>query len=212
MNSWPETRSTLLRLVRDPQDQAAWERFDAHYRPVIYRFARARGLQHSDADTIVSEVMARVFRAAKRWSGPDAQASEQPQRFRAWLHRVARNALLNQVTRQIARRGTGGTSHQLALADRAIVDDAMQRLWEGEHQRQLFSAAALHVQAEVDPQHWIIFWQTHVEDVSVDEAANRHSRSVGSVYAIRSRILRRLRETVTRMESLQEVSQKEAHS
>lgn len=209
MTSWPETRSTLLRLLRDPEDHAAWERFDAIYRPVIYRFARARGLQHSDADVLVSEVMTRVFRAATRWS---TGSLESPQRFRSWLYRIAQNALLNQVTRQIARVGTGGTSHQLALADRAAVDPHLQQLWEGEHQRQVFAAAALSVQSEVDAEHWTLFWQTHVEEVSIEDAARSHSRSVGSVYAIRSRVLRRLRETVQRIESLQEPSKMEAQS
>ncbi|MEL6110309.1 MAG: hypothetical protein AAFU85_30235, partial [Planctomycetota bacterium] len=119
------------------------------------------------------------------------------------LHRIAQNALLNQVTRHIARVGTGGTSHQLALADRATVDSQLQKLWDGEHQRQVFAAAALQVQSEVDAEHWALFWQTHVEEISIEDAARSHSRSVGSVYAIRSRLLRRLRETVQRIESLQ---------
>ena len=68
MNQWPNTEPTLVERLADPRDDAAWNRFDTLYRPVVYRYARTRGLQHSDAETLVAEVMSRVFRAAGRWS------------------------------------------------------------------------------------------------------------------------------------------------
>ena len=208
MNSWPETESELLRRITDPVDDAAWNRFDALYRPVVYRYARLKGLQHSDAEILVGEVMARVFRAARRWSdsspGENANDAVRPQHFRAWLRRVADNALLNLVTRQLARRGTGGTSHQLNLSNRPLPDDAAKQNWQHEHQRQLFAAAARIVQRQVDEEHLTVFWSTHVDGQAVADVAERTRRSVGSVYAIRRRIVRRLRQTVQRLESFRD--------
>ncbi len=210
MNSWPDTESTLVRRLSDPRDDVAWNRFDVLYGPIVYRYARLRGLQHSDAETLVGEVMSRVFRAARRWSDDSAaldaqsvQGAARPERFRAWLSRVAENALLNLVTRQLSRRGTGGTSHQLFLSGRVVPDQASRDAWERQHREQLFMAAASVVQRQVDADHWSVFWKTHVEGVEIDRVADETGRTIGSVYAIRSRIVRRLRQTVQRVGRLE---------
>ena len=43
-----------------------------------------------------------------------------------------------------------------------------------------------------------------VEDVSIEEAAQRLNQSIGSIYAMRSRVMRRLRDVV---QVLQEIEQ-----
>ncbi|QDV86712.1 RNA polymerase sigma factor [Planctomycetes bacterium TBK1r] len=210
MHPWPDTEPKLVRRLADSRDDAAWNRFDTLYRPVIYRYARGRGLQHSDAETLVAEVMSRVFRAASRWSSHFEQDNPaRPQRFRAWLRRIAENALLNLVTRQLSKRGTGGTSAQISLSQRARADDASRIEWNRQHQQHLFVTAAGNVQSKVDAEHWKIFWQTHVDGLSIEQAAQQSGRSIGSVYAIRSRIVRRLRDAVTRIEQLEDVGLRE---
>lgn len=220
MNSWPKTESVLLRRIANPVDDAAWNRFDALYRPVVYRYARLNGLQHSDAEILVGEVMTRVFRAAQRWSRhqgafdqamdvvegtPEAttggDSDTRPKHFRAWLRRVAHNALLNLVTRQLARCGTGGTSHLRDLSQRPLPSDDAKRQWREEHQRQLFAAAAKKVQPQCNGDQWAVFWETHVEGVPIRDVAQQTGRSVGAIYAIRSRVIAQLRQSVARLEA-----------
>ena len=45
----PLTRPSLLIRVRDPADADAWRQFLDLYGPLVYRFARKRGLQDADA-------------------------------------------------------------------------------------------------------------------------------------------------------------------
>ena len=47
MSEWPETNESLILRVKDPQDEAAWIELVAVYRPVVYRMARKRGMQHA---------------------------------------------------------------------------------------------------------------------------------------------------------------------
>ncbi|MEO1614442.1 MAG: sigma-70 family RNA polymerase sigma factor [Planctomycetota bacterium] len=204
MPTWPNTETHLVRRLADPADDAAWSRFDLLYRPVIYRYARSAGLQHSDAEALVGEVLTRVFRASVRWAntdGQEASKSERPDRFRAWLQRVSKNALLNLVTRQLKERGTGGTSHQIALSGRAVPDDVQRIRWESEHREHLFRMAAREVQPNVPEDHWNVFWQSHIEEQSIADVAEQFGQSIGSVYAIRSRVLKRLRVAVQHMET-----------
>lgn len=54
MADMPDTQDSLIAQLQDASNAAAWESFALIYRPVVYRLARARGLQHADADDLSS--------------------------------------------------------------------------------------------------------------------------------------------------------------
>jgi len=174
MAELPETSESLLLKLRDAEDAAAWERFVAVYRPAVYRLARRRGLQNADAEDLAQQVMGNVSRAIGEWR-KDAMRGT----FRSWLFRIARNACANALTRVPRDLARGGT-----------------RLIEDEHQRAVFRWAAEEVQSEFQEATWLAFWLTTIDGFSVDQAAKELGKSVGSVYAARSRVMRRLKEKV----------------
>ena len=49
MSDAPTTRPSLLLRMRDARDHEAWHTFVELYAPLVYRFARKRGLQDADA-------------------------------------------------------------------------------------------------------------------------------------------------------------------
>ena len=53
----PVTRITLLNRIKDGADAVAWREFMALYGPVVYGFARRRGLQDADAADLMQEVL-----------------------------------------------------------------------------------------------------------------------------------------------------------
>ena len=67
MNEVPETRDSLLLQVRDKTNHRAWQEFVDLYRPVVYRVALARGLQHFDAQDLVQTVFIAVAGAIAKW-------------------------------------------------------------------------------------------------------------------------------------------------
>ena len=97
----------------------AWDEFVRLYQPVVYRLARRRGFQHADAEELVQEVMLAVARAAEGWV-PDPDRG----RFRDWLHRIARNLMVNFLTRRKHQVwGTGKSDMQQMLeaeSDRTV--------------------------------------------------------------------------------------------
>ena len=62
----PITRSSLLLRLRDADDQEAWGHFVRLYGPLVYRFARRRGLQDSDCGDVTQEVLGAVLTNADR--------------------------------------------------------------------------------------------------------------------------------------------------
>jgi RNA polymerase sigma-70 factor, ECF subfamily len=192
MTDLPETSESLLLKLRDAEDAAAWERFVAVYRPAVYRLARRRGLQNADAEDLAQQVMGSVSRAIGNWRKDSARGS-----FRSWLFRVARNACVNAVTRGPHDAARGGTSVEEQLQQWPAQEDAIERLIEDEHQRAVFRWAAEEVQAEFQEATWLAFRLTTIDGFSVEQAAEELGKSVGSVYASRSRVMRRLKRKVS---------------
>src|SRR6187431_3649834 len=86
----PLTRVSLLVQIRSGSNHAAWAEFVKLYGPVIYGFARKRGLQDADAADLMQEVLRSVSGAAHRLEYDPARGT-----FRGWLFTVTRNKVFN---------------------------------------------------------------------------------------------------------------------
>lgn len=195
MTEFPETRSTLLAGVKSPENRQAWDEFVATYRPVIYRMARRRGLQDADAEDLSQDVLIRVAGAIERYE------SQSGVPFRHWLRRVATNAILSALQRQPQDGGAGGASAQDWLAQTPDHYAAQTAELAAELQRELLLRAAAIVRQEVHPDTWQAFELTALRGLSCEEAAQAINKSVGTVYASRSRIIKRLQMQLHRMQA-----------
>lgn len=198
MTEFPETRESLLVQIRSPANREAWDQFAQIYRPVIYRLARHRGLQDADAQDLAQQVLMAVASAIGSW-----ERANESVRFRHWLRRVARNAIVNALSRRPQDRGAGGTSVQELLLEEASVDRESDSQIELEYRRELYLRAARVVRGDVEPETWRAFELTVIENQTIDAAAALLNKPVGTIYAARSRIMRRLRKAVQELEQLE---------
>lgn len=161
------------------------------YRPAIVRLARRRSFQEADADDLAQRVLISVMRAIGTWEKDPKRGA-----FHHWLFRVARNEMVNMITRSPRVVGRGGTSGREPLEQHPADDDALERLVEDEHCRAIFRWAAEEIRSEFHESTWLAFSLTAVDMISVEEAATTLKKSIGSIYAARSRVMRRLTEKV----------------
>jgi RNA polymerase sigma factor (sigma-70 family) len=189
MDELPGTRHSLIVKLRDPANSAEWSEFVAIYEPLVYRLARRKGLQDADAQDLCQEVFRAVARAVDRWDPARGQ-------FRAWLSRIARNLLINFLTRGRQPRGSGGTSMQELLEAQPACDPSATALLESEYERQVFRWAAEDIRGEFAPATWQGFWLTAVENRAPVDVAASLGMSVGAVYVARSRVLARLKKRI----------------
>ena len=193
MDESPATRRSLIVKLRDPADTAAWHEFVASYGPLVYGLARRKGLQDADANDLCQEVFRAVAGAVDRWD--PARGS-----FRGWLSRIARNLLINFLTRQRHQpRGSGTTSVQDLLEAQPAADPSATALFEAEYEKHVFLWATAEVRGEFVTTTWQAFWQTGVEGRSPQEVAAELNLSVGAVYVARSRVLARLRRRIEQL-------------
>src|SRR5262249_17144512 len=192
---FPETRESLLVQLRSPANREAWDQFALIYRPVIYRLARRRGLQDADAQDLAQRVLMAIASAIGSW-----ERSNEAVKFRHWLRRVARNAIVNALARRPHDRAAGGSAVHELLLDQPGVDPESDAQIELEYRRELYLQAARIVRCDVDADTWRAFEMTVVESRTIDEAAVDLQKPAGTIYAARSRVMRRLREAVRELE------------
>jgi RNA polymerase sigma factor (sigma-70 family) len=191
VKSFPDTRLSLIVRLKDRSDQDAWGEFVEIYRPVVYRLARLKSLQHADAEDLVQQVLSAVARAVERWQPDEAHG-----RFRSWLNKIAHNLILNALTRRSPDQASGGQVQDDRLARQAVTDDPDSELLRTEHRRQVFHWAAREIEGEFQRETWQSFWCTAVEGQNVTDVARQLGKKPGAVYAARSRVMRRLKEKV----------------
>ena len=186
----PETRVSLLLRVRDHGDDDAWREFIDLYSPVIFRMAVRKGLQPTDADDLVQTVLVAIAKAIEQRPHDHQRA-----RFRTWLNRVAENAILNALTRRKPDQGTGG-SEFLELLNQHAASAEDSQLLNQERKQEIFRQAAEKVRPEFADSTWQAFWRTAVDGDSCQQVADDLDLGIGSIYAARSRVMKRLHETV----------------
>ncbi|MCA9175436.1 MAG: sigma-70 family RNA polymerase sigma factor [Planctomycetales bacterium] len=180
----------ILRLP-NAADAAAWEEFAEIYGPIVYRMGLGHGMQPADAEDVVQEVLCSVAKSVPQWLERADRG-----KFRAWLLRISRNTAINFLTRRATRPlGAGGEDAARELAELAAADD-LSRQFDLEYRREVFTRAAEQVRNLVNEPTWQAFWMTHVEGVSIADAATRIGVSVGSIYVSRSRVMARMQEFV----------------
>lgn len=175
--------------MRDKNDADAWAQFIDLYEPIIYRAARIKGLQHADAQDVAQQVLLSTANALEQRPHDPNQA-----RFRTWLSRVTRNATLNALTRIKPDRGSGDSGVQATLEQLPIERNEL--IVDEEYERELFRIAARRTEPCFAQDSWKAFWLTTVEGLDIATVAEQLGKNPGSVYASRSRVMRKLRETI----------------
>lgn len=79
----PATRRSLLVRVRNPGNDRAWSQFVAICAPVIYGFARKKGLQDADGADVTQDVLRAVSQAVRRLDYDPQRGSPQSGRATA---------------------------------------------------------------------------------------------------------------------------------
>jgi RNA polymerase sigma-70 factor, ECF subfamily len=179
------TPVSLLAQLRQPdsfQVSAAWRRFVQLYTPLLLRWARRVGARAEDAADLVQDVFTVL---AQKMPTFEYDAGK---RFRGWLWTV----LLNKWRDRVIQR-EGQPNLTAAEMETLAVKDNVEEATEQEYQAYLIAQALKIMKAELPPKVYQACLEYMINGRPAAEVARELGMSVNQVYAIKSRILRRLR-------------------
>ena len=178
------TSTSLLKRLRQPDDQQAWKRFTELYTPLLFYWARHLGLQAQDAADLVQDVFTVLVRKLPEFD------YDQHKSFRSWLKTVLLNKWRDNCRRRNEAPLDGDDS---AFAELAAPDHA-DALGEADYQQNLLRRALEVMQADFQPATWNACWEYVVKGRPAAEVAAELGINVGAVYVAKSRVLSRLRQ------------------
>ncbi len=176
-----KTRPSLLVRLRDGADADAWRTFVDVYAPLLYTFARGRGLQDADAADVGQEVLADVARCIRMF-----EYQPEKGRFRDWLGLIARRKLGRFLTKR------DGQPSALAEETPGEVDPE----WSSAFHARLLEVGMERIRGEFELTTWQAFTENWMHNRAVPEVASVTGLSVAAVYVAKSRVLKRLREAI----------------
>lgn len=186
-----QTRKSLLIRIKDSDDTLAWSQFTVLYGPLIYRYGKRKGLQDADAADLMQDVLGRVSQSITTFNYNPAIG-----RFRSWLFLISRQAfsdLLKKRDRQPV--GTGDSRISELISHAAAPQE--ESIWETEYRKHLLSWAMKQIQEQFSESTWMAFCEFALNNRPAKEVAKSLGMSVGAIYIAKTRVMQRLKETVS---------------
>lgn len=178
-----ETRSSLLRRVRDPADQASWREFVALYQPLLRRAVRIGGVPDACVDDVVQQVFVRLLAALPRFELDRSRG-----RFRDWLWRLTHNVVVDQLRRHGRQEAAEQRWREQQPGEEPVPDD-----WREDYHRRVLAFALQRVQGDTQPGTWACFQRHLLQGQRAADVAEQLGLSTRAVYVNASRVLARVR-------------------
>ena len=185
------TRSTLLTRLKNRGDAEAWSQFQKLYAPLLYRYARGRGLPREDAEDVRDQCLEVVARKIRTFQYDKAKGG-----FKNWLYRIAHRKVIDLLRKRHERIAD---SRELgALPDPGLTPDKIwEQHWEQEHLRYCVAQ----IRGSVSEMNYRAFHMLLFEECSVEEVRDHLGLNANQVYKAKSRVLQRVRELMARFDS-----------
>ena len=192
------TSITLLAKLREQStDSAAWQDFVRRYRPRIYAHCVACALQPADAEDVTQAVLVKLIARMREFRYDPAQS------FRAWLRTVTRNVLCDLMAERRREQGTGDSA-VVRLLENLEAREGLANQVDETFAQELLDEAVRWVRTQVTDQHWEIFRLTAMDGLPGAETGKRLGISAATVYMIKSRVQKLVRQEIHRLESAPE--------
>lgn len=183
MISAPDTKSALLRLVREEDSQAWSELFDLYW-PFLVRWSHGMGLPWSDAEDVSQQAMVRLTKAM-----PDFQYNRKTGRFRDYLYTILHNVIRDWFRKK--KRRPRYVSIQ--ESDQPDKGDVLEKRWNDAHDRHILQQCLQRIQPDLSQDDLLVFRLYFLEKYRAKEVSALTGQPLDSIANKAWSVLRRLR-------------------
>jgi RNA polymerase sigma-70 factor (ECF subfamily) len=187
-SSMSDTSASLLQRLREQPQGEAWQRLVGIYAPLLQQWLGRYGLQASDVDDLVQEVLTTVVREM-----PQFQHNQRPGAFRRWLRTILVNRLRGFWRARQSRPLAGNSDLGQMLDQLEDPQSNLSQLWDKEHDRHVMARLLEQIEPEVTPSTWQAFRRVVLDGKDEEAVAAELSMSANAVFIAKSRVLAKLR-------------------
>ena len=183
------TRHSLVKRLRDADDQESWRQFFETYWKLIYSFAIKLGCSDAEAEEVVQETIISVARKMPAFKYDPAVCS-----FKGWLMHVTNKRVIDQLRKRNHRllpKISGADDSSLGTTFANVADPAgleLEMIWKDEWQKNLLDAALERVKRRVKAQHYQIFYLLMVKKQSVAQVSAILGINRAQIYLTKHRV------------------------
>lgn len=181
--------SSLLYRAQN-QENAAWDRVNELFGPLIHGWIRKSGILDSDAADISQQVLQQVFRnigSFKRENSSDT--------FTGWVWTITKFKILDHFERQKHDLKADGGSVANQMIQQLSAEQLNSHVYDEESSAVKLTRKILTlVRSEFETKTWDAFWRATVEREKPAEIAQTMDMTLHAVYKAKSRVMRRVRE------------------
>lgn len=184
------TSISLLDLLKDGEDEQAWQTMVTIYQPLIKKWLGRLGTPANELGDLSQNVMTVVVRKL-----PEFEHGGRTGAFRSWLRNITRNCLLEfwRKNKQTPV-ATGKSEFQEQLNQLADQTSELSQMWDREYDEHVLASLMTVIRPEFRSQSWEAFELFVLEGIPATDVAERLGVSANSVFIAKSRIMMRLRE------------------
>ena|SRR5579862_670275 len=199
-NALVRTRTTLIKRLKDWQDQESWQDFFDTYWKLIYGVAVKSGLNETEAQDVVQETMIAVAKHI-----PNFEYDRKVGSFKGWLLKTTRWRITDQFRKRGPAWASSPHSDEDSAGGRALDNIAdwtqlsVEALWETEWKKNLLEAAMTKAKRRLDPQQYQLFDVYVNKQWAPDKVAQKFRVSVGQVYLAKHRVTAMVKAEVERL-------------
>jgi RNA polymerase sigma factor (sigma-70 family) len=190
------TGSVLLLLLSNPADPNYWNAFVERYAPKIYGWCRQRGLQDADAQDVTQDVLTKLVQKLRTFVYDPQKGS-----FRGWLQTLTHHAWSDYL--ESRQRAGVANSEDKSIREHldtlAAREDLLTSLAET-FDLEVLAEAQARVQLQVSARDWKIFEALALEGRPGPEVAKELGMNVTAVLMAKSRVQKKLRQQIRRLE------------
>lgn len=180
------TRASLLLRIRDRDDSHAWGEFIALYRPLLVRYARARGLDAATAEDVAQHCLTAIVSKIREFDYDPCRG-----RFRGWLKKMANDRVVNVIARRRERAAESALVKR-PQAREPLPEETWEQIWLEEHLRHCCER----IREQVEPRTYEAFQRSAIQQQPISEICAALGMNAGQVYVAKARVTRRLQDAM----------------
>jgi RNA polymerase sigma factor (sigma-70 family) len=190
-SEWLPTRASLLERLRQWSDNASWQEFFDTYWKLIFRTARAAGLERNDAEEVVQET---IICVAQRMPNFRYRPASDGGSFKEWLRNQTKWQIVSHLRRNNAHRNLtavpldAGHSDEAESESISILGPSIDAQWDHEWKTTRIEAALQRLKRRVDARQYQVFYLLEIKPWTPRAVARQLDISLASVYTTRFRM------------------------